>query len=447
MAHTVTSVSSSACRWASRSSVASALLAVFALAPVARAAVSFTTYVAVGDSFTAGMVSNALVESHQRYSFPNQIARQAGAQGFQQPLVSSPGIFAELVLSRYYPRWVVEPSATFAGAPVNTGVTGPYNNLGIPGARLSQLDTATGSSGTFFQLVLRSMGTALDQALQLRPTCITLWIGSGDLLPAVVGGRALDNLTLTPSAEFQADFEQTVNALRATGATIFVANLPDPTAFPYVTTIKPYVVDPASGQPVLIGGQRVPLIGPNGTPLPASAFVTLAASSAIAAGEGVPAVAGGLGTSLPDELVIDPSETAIIRERVAAYNRSIKDICTAAAIPVADLNALFQGIATTGRQLGGTKIDATYLTGGFFSYDGITPTELGYGIIANEWIRTINWNGGQLSLVDLTALLGDSGGGLGVAPRLTSASSASSQPFTFSDAAQGSLLAVYRPIP
>jgi hypothetical protein len=446
MAHTSTSTSSSACRWASRSRTASALLALLALALPARADVSFTTYVALGDSFTAGMVSNALVASHQPYSYPAQIARQAGSQSFQQPLVSSPGIFAELALRSYYPRWIVEPSATTTGTATNTGVTGPYNNLGIPGALVSDLGSATGSSGTFFKLVLRTMGPALDQALQLRPTTITLWIGNGDLLPAVISGRAIDDVTLTPTAEFQLDFQQTVSALRASGATILVANLPDPTSFPYVTAIKPYVVDPASGKPVLIGDQRVPLIGPNGTPLPASAFVTLAASQAIAAGDGVPAFAGGLGTSLADELVIDPSEAAIIRERVAAYNRVIKDVCAAAAIPVVDMNALFLEIATTGRRLGGAKVDAAYLTGGFFSYDGITPTELGYGMIANEWIRAINWNGGQLTLVDLTPLLGSTGAGFGTGPRFSGAA-LTAPSFVFSAAAQSSLLGVYPPRP
>ena len=110
-----------------------------------------------------------------------------------------------------------------------------------------------------------------------------------------------------------------------------------------------------------------------------------------------------------------------------------------------DMNALFQEIATTGRQLGGTRIDATYLTGGFFSYDGITPTELGYGIITNEWIRTVNWNGGQLNIVDLTPFLGGAGFGFGGTP--FSKPSSTYRPFTFSEAAQRSLLALYGPRP
>ncbi|HSF38956.1 MAG TPA: hypothetical protein VLT87_04125, partial [Thermoanaerobaculia bacterium] len=55
---------------------------------------NFTRYVALGDSLTAGFSSNALVETFQRRSYPALIWRQAtnGAAGFEQPLVSQPGI-------------------------------------------------------------------------------------------------------------------------------------------------------------------------------------------------------------------------------------------------------------------------------------------------------------------------------------------------------------------
>ena len=39
------------------------------------------------------------------------------------------------------------------------------------------------------------------------------------------------------------------------------ANLPNVTAIPFVTTIRPYVVNGA-GQPVLIAGNRFPSSGP-----------------------------------------------------------------------------------------------------------------------------------------------------------------------------------------
>src|SRR6188768_4111030 len=76
------------------------LVAGFALASVsaASAQTNFSVYVALGDSLTAGVESASLVSTHQVNSFPALIARAAGVTGFEQPLVSEPGIPPELTL-------------------------------------------------------------------------------------------------------------------------------------------------------------------------------------------------------------------------------------------------------------------------------------------------------------------------------------------------------------
>jgi hypothetical protein len=149
----------------------------------------------------------------------------------------------------------------------------------------------------------------------------------------------------------------------------------------------------------------VPLIGPGG-PLASSTFVTLAASSFLAQGIGIPAAAGGKGTPLPDEVLLDAGEVAIIQDYVSANNQAIREICGAASIPVVDFNAIFAEIKTSGRRLGGVTITTDFLTGGLFGYDGVHATDLGYAIVANEWISVINANGGSLPEVDLLPYLG-----------------------------------------
>ena len=64
----------------------------------ARGSANFTTFVAIGDSYGAGLESGSLNLNHQRFSWPAVIARQAGVADFQQPLVSFPGIGNELQL-------------------------------------------------------------------------------------------------------------------------------------------------------------------------------------------------------------------------------------------------------------------------------------------------------------------------------------------------------------
>ena len=390
-----------------RASIALSALGLAALsAAPAAAQTNFTTYVAVGDSLAAGFESNSLVETHQNRSVPALLARQAGVFGtFQQPLVSEPGIPPELTLVSLVPVPLVIPKSATSGTPKNLALARPYNNLAVPGATTVDALTRLTDQGGLHDLILRGLGTQVQQAVALHPTAITLWIGNNDVLGAALRGRAIDGVTLTPTATFRAVYGQIVAALKTSGAFIVAANLPDVTTIPFVTTIKPYVTNPSTGVPVLVGGNRVPLLGPAG-PLPSTAFVTLAASTLLAQGIGIPAALGGTGAPLPDEVVLDPTEVAIIKDHVTADNQAIADICGAAGIPVLDVHGLLDELATGGRTIGGITLTSDYLSGGVFSYDGVHPNDIGYAIVANEFIGLINAHGGMLPLVDLGAVLG-----------------------------------------
>jgi lysophospholipase L1-like esterase len=377
-------------------------LAAAFLPTVTHAQANFNNYFSIGDSLAAGYSAGALVESHQATSVPALIARQAGVQTFQQPLIGEPGIPAELTLVSLLPNPLIAPKSATPGQPKNLGLARPYNNMAVPGATVVDAFTTTGNKG-LHDAILRGRGTQVQQVAGSAPTFVTLWIGNNDVLGAAIAGRAIDGVTLTPTATFRAVYQQIVTALKNTGARIVAANLPDVTTIPYVTTIKPFLT--SGGQPVLVAGQTVPLLGPSG-PLPASTLVTLAASALLAQGDGIPTALGGKGTPLPDEVLLDPSEVAIIRDHVTVNNQSIRDICAAAGIPVFDLNGLLTEVATTGRDIGGVRLTASFLTGGVFGYDGVHPTDLGYAVLANEWIGVINANGGSLPLVDLGPYLG-----------------------------------------
>jgi lysophospholipase L1-like esterase len=416
--------------------------ALVGLAASAQAQTNFGTFVAIGDSLAAGTVSSSLVETHQRNSVPALIARQAGVTDFQLPLVSEPGIPPELALTSLLPSPIIARKSPNNGAPLNLGLARSYNNLAVPGANLGNALNLVTDGGGLHDLILRGRGSQVQQAVALRPTVVLVWIGNNDVLGAAVGGRALEGVTLTPAAIFRTRFEQLITALKATGAFIVAANLPDVTTIPYVTTIPPVVVNPATGQPVLAGGQPVPLIGPNG-PLPSGSRVTLAAGPDLAQGIGIPAALGGRGTPLADERILDPSELGLIQDRVAQNNRAIGEICRAANVPVLDVHGLLTDFATEGRVVGGIRFTSAFLSGGIFSYDGVHPSELGYAIVANEWIRTINAAGGQLPMIDLLPFTG--------AKPVAAAAAGSGErpptpPFELSEEAWDSLRALFPPV-
>jgi lysophospholipase L1-like esterase len=414
------------------------------LAVPASAQVSFTKYVAVGDSLTAGFSNLSLVLTHQAASWPLLLAQQAGigASNFQQPYMTDPGIPAELALVSLVPP-AIAPKSTDMGLPANYTLDRPYDNLAVPGA--TSVDVVTRTTGGFHDVILRGRGTQLQQAVALAPTFVTLWIGSNDVLGAVTSGQAIDGVTMVPLAAFRAAYAQTVSALVATGATVMTATIPDVTASPFANAIPPVVVNPATGQPVLVGGRTVPLIGPSG-PLPADAKVTLGAASLLAKGVGIPTALGGTGQPLPDEVVLDPAELATIRDRVSAINQSIREIAGAASIPVLDMNAFTADLLTNGRSYSGVTLDGSFLTGGLVGYDGIHPTNIGYAFLANEWIDFLNREKGtHLSPVSLAPFIfgtsGTSSAGLAKAPGTPGLTT-----YEFSREAYDQLKALFAPI-
>lgn len=387
------------------------------LAAAATAQVDFTRYVAVGDSLTAGVASYGLEEPIQRGSFPALLARQAGVSGFQQPTVSAPGLPLTLELKALTvtsqgvsPTILPKPGN---GSPTNAALNRPYNNLGIDGANLAAIlgikgditklaeDLGRYARGEVQKVVpmadltLRDgTNTSVQQALAQQPTFLTVWAGNNDVLGAALVAIAMDNVTLTTAAVFKGQYETLLGTLHAgaPAAKIVVATIPDVTAIPFVTTVKPYLVNPTNGS-------KIPLIGEAGL-LTDQDFLTLSASELLKKGIGVPVAAGGTGQPLPEGsvdmtglhagVILRAAEVAAVKARTAELNAIIKATAASVGAKVVDTNAILNDIAAHGRVVGGVKLSSSFLTGGLFSYDGVHPQSLGYAVIANEFIKVLN---------------------------------------------------------
>lgn len=371
--------------------------------------VNVEKYVAIGDSLTAGFSSGGLSIEQQVDSYPALIHQAFQAVGgptepFEQPLVSAPGLPAQLALQGLFPTEIV-PRSNQPGQPINLTLGRPYDNLGVPGARMHDpANTVTGDDA--HDLVLRGLGTALEQALVQRPTLVTVQVGNNDVLAAATQGVVIEGLTLTPVESFTNDLVALIGPLVDSGAQVAIANLPEVTTVPFVTTIPPVVVNPATNEPVLDpNGQPIPLIGPNGRPLTPNDHVLLTASAELAQGRGIPQQLGGSGLPLSNQVVLDANETAQIQARVAELNEVIRTIAETQGVALVDINGAFNGIVADGLVLGGIDFSAEFLTGGLFSYDGVHPTRLGYGVIANAFIEAINETfDAAVPLVDLQRL-------------------------------------------
>lgn len=361
----------------------------------------FTRYVAIGDSLTAGFMSGGLGRTAQLNSYPFLIFRQATGQatGFEQPLVSDPGIPAVLELKSLAPLSIGPKPGS--GQPQNLNLQRPYNNLGVPGADVHDAVATVTDNGGLHDLILRGLGTQLQQAIALNPTFATVWIGNNDVLGAALAGRVIEGVTITPVAQFEADYKTIVNALAGRGVELAIANIPEVTGIPFVTTIPFLLVNPATNQPVIVNGNVVPLIGPNGLLTPADR-VLLTARAELAQGKGIPVALGGSGQPLSDGVVLSAAEIATITARIAAYNTIIRAEATRVGAAFVDVNAVFREVAANGIEVGGLTFTENFLTGGVFSYDGVHPNAFGYAFTANLFIDAINGQfDGEIPLVNL----------------------------------------------
>lgn len=362
--------------------------------PVGTGAASFARFHAVGDNYTAGMQNGGLVEGFQRATWAAVLAQAAKAPAHAIPTISENGIPQLMYVSDFsVPTIDVLPDQ---GEPTNTTYPGIYHNLGIPGATLNQLLNQDASfpvqQNPFFGIVLRNpgLGSAVTQAAGAQPSLLAVWAGWMD---AFGGASKGTNLALTPPASFEADYRSMMDTFAGAADAVVAANLPGMTDLPYFSTLPPVVVNPETREPVLIGGNPVPLIGiVNGSPgqLPLTSLVLLPAAPLMRQGTGIPTALGGTGEPLPDTVIVDPTERADITTTIGQYNTVIDTVCENRGIPVVDMEALFERMSSTGFDMRGETYTSAYLESSLFGVDGLHPNSIGYYVIALEFIGVIN---------------------------------------------------------
>jgi hypothetical protein len=419
-----------------------ALAAVAALSPAspAWAQVDLTRIAWIGDSEGAGFTAHCLTKRVQVDSSSAVIARTENVADFQQPIVNDPGLGGCMVLTSLAPSFTYEPST---GTPANLALPRPYNNLSVPGCAIGDMLRATtasetsGSCALFIDLVLRNAalhaGSQVDQAIALSPTFVFLENVGNDYLGAVLSGTIIDGVTVTPLAPFTADTSATLTKLAAKQPKGIVFGVADVTSIPFTTTLPPFltsggklVLNPATGLPI-------PLLGPKGCPtgvpacnIPPTTLVTLNAAAYLPYGYGIPcAVAPTLpkcNNPLPAAAdaagnpgaLIYAADVAFLKQRGADYNTAIKAAAASSGYKYYDVNDFLLRLKA-GFDFGGITINAAYLTGGAFSYDGFHLTPIGYALLADDLIQFMNANfNASLPRVNLTTYLfnGGTNGGL-----------------------------------
>lgn len=235
----------------------------------------FTSYVAIGNSLTAGYIDGTVYREGQKFSFPNILSQQfalVGGGAFTQPSfeddLNNTGGFLLGTTQITSTRLVIntstggpEPIAGVPTANVGTLQTTAYNNMGVPGAKSFHFlaagygnlaGVATGQANPYFvRTATSSTATVLGDAMTKNPTFFTNWVGDMDVLAfATSGGAGVDQAgnmnpatygpnDITDPNVFASVYSTITNTITAGGAKGVCATIPNVTSIPYFTTV-PY---------------------------------------------------------------------------------------------------------------------------------------------------------------------------------------------------------------
>ncbi|HRY99106.1 MAG TPA: SGNH/GDSL hydrolase family protein [Bacteroidales bacterium] len=376
----------------------------------------FSVYVALGNSLTAGYADGALYKSAQQTGYPVMLAAQfasVGGGAFKVPyMLDEYGLGGRRVLGPstnclgvtslgpiMYPGTLNPANAAWIGD------QGPFQNLGVPGARVSHLlAPGYGMLNPYYGRFASNPTTSsvLADALAQSPTFFSLWIGANDVLGySTSGGDNCGDSLTTPEA-FALYYGMLLDNLLAGGAKAVVANIPDVTSIPFFNTV-PFAALVLTDQaqvdglnaayqalgftfqlgpnPMVIQDLNAPAGMRQATPQDLI-LLTIPQDSIRCAG-------WGSMKPVPHRYVLDALEVTKVRNTINAFNLAIEAEADERGLAFVDANGILRS-AESGLVFDGVTLNTAFVSGGVFSLDGVHLTPKGNAVVANAFIDAIN---------------------------------------------------------
>ncbi len=391
----------------------------------------FSRYIAVGDFWTAGFADGALYKSGQDNSFPGILAKQftyAGGGAFKQPFMVddygvgiSTGVPKPKLELGFHPdcKEVIGLSPAYANVAVDPanlapiGSQGPFNNIGMPGLKSIYMGVAGFATLNpyFGRFASSPTVKVIEEIPPVNATFFTLWLGMFDIQYFAMLGGVGDQIT--PTAQFAASLQATLDVLKANGAKGAVANIPDMTNFAYFRTI-PYnalpIPDQATADMLNMAYAQLNMIikgsgstdtihfapGPNplviqDASLPwgmrqikATELVLLSLPQ-----DSLKCAGWGSQKPVPGAFILDNAEIALVKNAVNEYNEKIAEMATG-DVALVNIYGMMQELYMDGLMFDNVQLDRRFVQGNFFSLDGLNPTKMGSAALAYYFIAAIN---------------------------------------------------------
>lgn len=400
-----------------------------------------TRMVAMGNSLTAGVIDGGWSYDGLQHSFATQIARQMYGDGrvgddpaehqFLLGKIRDPGnpvpakINAIEQLGEYEDGTPVlwfdftAPEMRLNSNDLkvaNYDADPNFNNLAVPGFmgldvfKTNTIINGLGYINPLYVLPLRNRGTQLEQALEIDPTLVILWVGNNEVLRSAMSGGTNPPYPPQDTEDFsELGFQSVLNELLSpydrTDTRIILGTVPDVTSIPFVTEVgviksdgtKGFIIRPEEGE---VWKDTLTFYGttPDGDVRAVSDSEYILLDWLLMNPYNENPIIGTESHPLPDELWLTDSQQEIIHNAVISYNNAITEAANSSDnIAVADMYTFYsQIVASDG--IDGYK---SGLFGGLFSLDGVHPGKVGHAYIANEFIKVMNEAfGAQIALLN-----------------------------------------------
>ncbi len=382
----------------------------------------FNSYVALGNSITAGFQSSGINQNTQQESYAVLLAEQMGTP-FTIPSLALPG--CPPPLSQLFPPERIDEETNCELR--NPSASSPPNNVAVPQAAVADVlsnHSPAANPNPLTQFILGGQ-TQIEAAKRANPTFLTVWIGNNDVLAGALRG---DPSLVTQPQAFEARYSQLVNEVKSIGTlegAVFVG-IADVTNIPHLSAGAAYREAIAAGQeagalspnietqscaPSESGMVQVPfqhgaalLQSAQGLmQLGSSEVLTLDCSQDRTVEETIrQSLSDELETVILDQIaetiriisLLAPQEISILQSRVSDYNKFIKSqvddeygyvdpnpLFSNNSEQIPDFPELFENP--------NTPWDPSQPFGPLFSLDGIHPSAAAHRLIANEIIGEI----------------------------------------------------------
>ena len=392
----------------------------------------FSSYIAVGDSWTSGFADASLYKSGQENSYANILAGQFAVVGggtFKQPLMVDDigfGLSTGVPLPKMVMGYRVDCKDATSLSPIYAGVPvdqanfasiaegGPYNNIGLPGLKSIYMGVVgMASLHPYYKRFAPSpAATIIGEIPRVNAGFFTLWLGSYDILGYAIGGGNDPANPITPVAQFAGSTQATIAALTANGAKGAVASIPDVTDAAFFHTIPYNVLALDQATADLLNGAYAGLnqiikgagstdtllfvAGPNPIvirdailpwgmrQIKSTELVLLSLPQ-----DSLKCAGWGSQKPVPVQYILDETEIAGILQATADYNAQIEQLISGTDIALVDMYSIMKEM-NSGLEFDNVSISPKFVTGNFYSTDGLNPSFRGSAVIAYYFIAAIN---------------------------------------------------------